>query len=147
LLFLSVWRFFDWHSISVSSILPYDNILFIQKESDSNLTQLTWSPIKWRCATYDNGPKVCHSRSQHSVSTPVNLTIKFKGQNRQINHSGRLSVNFEIQNLNLFNLKINKYGDRINWAMTKFVMVFYELGKICWARQSRLLLWSIRFWF
>ena len=41
------------------------NFIF-QKESDTNLTQHVRSLIKWRCATYDTGSKVCHLRSQRS---------------------------------------------------------------------------------
>ena len=32
----------------------------VQKYSDSKVTQLVRSPIKWRCATYKTGPKVCY---------------------------------------------------------------------------------------
>ena len=36
-----------------------------QSESDSNVTQLVRSPIKWRCATFKTCTRVCHSRSRH----------------------------------------------------------------------------------
>ena len=52
----------DRHFIGVSSLLPHDNFFIFQKESDSNVTQLVRCPIKWRRATYNTGPKVCHRK-------------------------------------------------------------------------------------
>ena len=38
---------------------------FFDKECESNMTQPVRSPIKSRSATYDTGPKMAPSRSQH----------------------------------------------------------------------------------